>query len=812
MSTIEEKIKSELDVLWSNCELLLITDYELLDSNKIENISKMVIQISTILVENSTHEEMESVLLNFCKQNDIFNKIYRWTGLNRKYLKPMASLQLSCYNTLIQKASGKLLACKQVMIPLLLLMLSLKPTDTRRTPHEVEFLYVNILYNISQRISNTYLLDLLSHDLYTPNEDFKIPRFTFFELLLFYTHKPGEIGDLARLAILTCLKFSIRNDPLNEFICHQTVACAIIAGGLSARYSSLPTTLVMNSEGWHTITKTDLENLPVLRAFLNCLSFCCNVMDCGNHLVNSRLTSLIHDGFLMSVLAPALNQSPIEAQIAALAYLDLSLRFISSEYLMEIFLKFLLTEAYDNKSIINLLISCMTSDSEKLAMVTIRLFQTMFDLNCEDVLFDLILKYLLPCNHILPNQKRIIKEMDFYCKSAIMFLYLIPASCIEAKKEDEEVSPLLPQKSSYSSTLMENKTDNSLQAKKKFSVDSNGSQNSFLSKDSYSSLGTFDLMEYLADARKIIMECKRACKCWSNAYDGMDVIIDNYSEKSSYTSNMVRTKSTISTKTNRSATNISINGEMCLGDARAECIGPFLNALFDKLEKMTENSFHLNLCLTSLVTRLACYPQPLLRSFLLNSNLVIQPGVRSLSQVLARVSTTSDAFVSQFHDYRQLIRKARQHLMQPDQSKYFTEDPSLFKDLNNTELTVNCTLQSNEDTQAIYEQKSPILSNTLSVDDILCRSPWSLFHKEQHDNKNEKRVSLNTRHSKLHPVIPKLGLRSSNKKDFKNQTTVDKLDSHVQNLLVIKKAVYCVIVLEEFMKELAAVSIEQTLL
>ena len=229
MSTLtnEEKLKLEVEDLWNKCESLLNTEYELLDSSKVETISNTVLQISTFMIENSTSDEMEMVLCSFCKEKDIFNKIYRWTGLNRKYLKQMAFVQLTSFNALVQKAGRKLLGCKQVMIPLLLLMLSLKPTDTRRIPPEVEFLYVNILYNISQRISNTYLLDLLSHDLYTPNEDFKISRFTFFELLLFYTHKPGEVGEMARLAILSCLKFAITNDPLNEFICHQTAACAV---------------------------------------------------------------------------------------------------------------------------------------------------------------------------------------------------------------------------------------------------------------------------------------------------------------------------------------------------------------------------------------------------------------------------------------------------------------------------------------------------------------------------------------------------------------------------------------------------------
>lgn len=61
--------------------------------------------------------------------------------------------------------------------------------------------------------------------------------------------------------------------------------------------------------------------------------------------------------------------------------------------------------------------------------------------------------------------------------------------------------------------------------------------------------------------------------------------------------------------------------------------GPFLSAVFGRLEGMVQNSLYANLLLTGLVSRLAAYPHPLLRSFLLNVNLVFQPTVKSLVQV-----------------------------------------------------------------------------------------------------------------------------------------------------------------------------------
>lgn len=58
-----------------------------------------------------------------------------------------------------------------------------------------------------------------------------------------------------------------------------------------------------------------------------------------------------------------------------------------------------------------------------------------------------------------------------------------------------------------------------------------------------------------------------------------------------------------------------------------------MSVLLSRMENMLSNPLHVNLLLTGILAQLATYPQPLLRSFLLNTNLVFQPTVRSLYQV-----------------------------------------------------------------------------------------------------------------------------------------------------------------------------------
>lgn len=62
-------------------------------------------------------------------------------------------------------------------------------------------------------------------------------------------------------------------------------------------------------------------------------------------------------------------------------------------------------------------------------------------------------------------------------------------------------------------------------------------------------------------------------------------------------------------------------------------VGPFLTAVLNRLESMRQHTLYVNLLLTDLVARLACYPQPLLSSLILSPSLVFQPSVKSLMQV-----------------------------------------------------------------------------------------------------------------------------------------------------------------------------------
>lgn len=68
--------------------------------------------------------------------------------------------------------------------------------------------------------------------------------------------------------------------------------------------------------------------------------------------------------------------------------------------------------------------------------------------------------------------------------------------------------------------------------------------------------------------------------------------------------------------------------------------GPFLTIILDKLKNMLSNTIYINFHLTGLISRLAVYPQPLLRTYLLDHDLVLQPNVSSLFQVKYKIKVS----------------------------------------------------------------------------------------------------------------------------------------------------------------------------
>uniref|UniRef100_A0A8C5GHV2 Protein FAM160A1-like n=1 Tax=Gouania willdenowi TaxID=441366 RepID=A0A8C5GHV2_GOUWI len=114
------------------------------------------------------------------------------------------------------------------------------------------------------------------------------------------------------------------------------------------------------------------------------------------------------------------------------------------------------------------------------------------------------------------------------------------------------------------------------------------------------------------------------------------------------------------------------------GRHKAPFTGPFISVLLSRLENLLENSIAVNLLVTGILAQLASYPQPLLRSFLLDTDAHEQPNVRRLYQVLMTVRAQIERYMSAHPDYNALVRQAWRFLLAKDQDAKLRAFPHIW--------------------------------------------------------------------------------------------------------------------------------------
>lgn len=117
--------------------------------------------------------------------------------------------------------------------------------------------------------------------------------------------------------------------------------------------------------------------------------------------------------------------------VCATAYLALFLRQITEPALLAVFLKFIFVDTCDDRSIVDALVIRISSQA-KLCQVTLSLFDLLLGLNCEDVMFWLVFRHLVPLRHLLPSQRDNIRRPDLHGRAADRLLALKPICTQEA--------------------------------------------------------------------------------------------------------------------------------------------------------------------------------------------------------------------------------------------------------------------------------------------------------------------------------------------------------------------------------------------
>ncbi|XP_054081034.1 FHF complex subunit HOOK interacting protein 2B isoform X2 [Rissa tridactyla] len=91
--------------------------------------------------------------------------------------------------------------------------------------------------------------------------------------------------------------------------------------------------------------------------------------------------------------------------------------------------------------------------------------------------------------------------------------------------------------------------------------------------------------------------------------------------------------------------------------------GHFLKVLFDRMTRILDQPYSLNLQVTSVLSRLAAFPHPHLHEYLLDPYLTLAPGCRSLFSVLVRVIGDLMQRLQRVPHFRAKLLLVRQQLM-----------------------------------------------------------------------------------------------------------------------------------------------------
>ncbi|EPY88757.1 hypothetical protein CB1_000155033 [Camelus ferus] len=425
-----------------------------------------------LLIEEQAKDAAMGPILELVVSENIMEKLFLWS-LRREFTDETKMEQLKMYEMLVTQAHQPLLCHKPILRPLMMLLSSCSGTATPTVEGKLVVL-LNQLCSILAK--DPSILELFFHT----SEDQGAANFLIFSLLIPFIHREGAVGQQARDALLFIMSLSAENSMVAHHIVDNTYFCPVLATGLSGLYSSLPTKLEEKGEEWHCLLKDDWLLLPPLVQFMNSLEFC-----------------------------NAVIQVTVEEVMTTTAYLDLFLRSISEPALLEIFLRFILLHQHENVHILDTLTSRINTPF-RLCVVSLALFRTLIGLHCEDVMLQLVLRYLIPCNHMMLSQRWAVKERDCYSVSAAKLLALTPVCC----------------SSGITLTLGNQERDYILWSK--CTHDNPGPTEQPLPEAfppsacivEYGKALDISYLQYLWEAHTNILRCMRDCHVWSALYDG----------------------------------------------------------------------------------------------------------------------------------------------------------------------------------------------------------------------------------------------------------------------------------------------------
>ncbi|XP_060076606.1 FHF complex subunit HOOK interacting protein 2A-like [Ylistrum balloti] len=486
-----------------------------------------------------------------------------------------------------------------------------------------------------------------------------LKEFSLVSSLIILSHSADS-----RVAVKACeglmLCASLPEPAAAKCIIEDTSFCTELSQRLVESYLKLPSLVnpvdLENVEAkWGLDVITESEDHQTflgkrhLVSFLSWLDYCDQLIGLSNPSVGTALAKSIRNLFLDVIMEPSILQTSESGAVLATAYLTRCLRTVCSPQLLLEFSKFILGDNREPEvvdiaegAVRDRLIQRCNHISDELCLVTLKLFDTLLQKEEEHIIHNLVLRNVIGRKYYKEEEPEVKEEesggatenvsqaTDPAPSSETIAEGSVPDSATEAKPSVNG----LERSQSVDSTGTSGESSLSFGSSPTTSPSRGKSEvhkivNSFLSllpeelKSSYQTADSgYDM--YLRDAHKQFKDVSGMCSGWTWPTEAVPT--GDKSESAFYE-------------------------------------GGFLKMLLDKLSHMLNQSYSMNLQVTLLVSKLAMLPHPHLSEYLLEPNLPVKDGARTLFSILTKIASEINVKLGNDPGLSQKLVVARKQLM-----------------------------------------------------------------------------------------------------------------------------------------------------
>ncbi|XP_023347145.1 UPF0518 protein GK23746 [Eurytemora carolleeae] len=258
---------------WDSCHQTFI-NFES-DSTQVQddviNVSAQLEQMIELLKHESGTCSTNSIL-DYILSENVLGELSAWTkSLPSSLVGSLINLQIDLYEILIMdKERGiSLLSHQTILRPLISILELCEALGI----DEIEAKLLNLIYDLSTLlIESPELIELFLSSSSTSK------RLILFSLLTPNLHKTGLSGQRAREAVLIYISMSCKHKIVENLIA-QSNFCLILATGLSALFSALPSSLDVDHPSWHKLDMSDCQMIPELDSMMTSFELCSAVVE-----------------------------------------------------------------------------------------------------------------------------------------------------------------------------------------------------------------------------------------------------------------------------------------------------------------------------------------------------------------------------------------------------------------------------------------------------------------------------------------------------------------------------------------------------